>query len=207
MTLTLESAPQIHVNSFPTKLAPPAGSTTIIGALQVQQVIEASRTNPRKRMILPFHKTPEAPLHRMLNALQPYSYIRPHRHLFPPKPESIIVLCGALLCVIFNPQGKVQNTLTLAVGTADFGFDCEPGIYHTFLALLDDTVLFEVKPGPYQADNDKDFAAWAPSADSLEVPSYLASLYSLVTSTEYSQYRGAPWHSHHVETTCLRAEK
>jgi hypothetical protein len=44
-------------------------------------------------------------LHRMLNAIEPGSYIRPHRHQSPPKPESIIVLSGSLALVKFGGDG------------------------------------------------------------------------------------------------------
>ncbi len=169
-----------------TALNAPTSHTTIIDTTLMQKAVEASRVNLRKRIILPLHKGPEAPLHRMLNAIQPYSYIRPHRHLHPPKPESVIVLQGALLCVVFNSRGVVQEAITLAAGTNAFGFDCEPGIFHTFLALCCDTVLFEVKPGPYQADTDKDFAAWAPSERSAEVTSFLTYLYKQEKSQDYS---------------------
>ncbi len=162
-------------------LQAPIGLTTIIGVDLMQQAIEASRSSPRKRVILPLHKTPDAPLQRMLNAIQPDSYIQPHRHLYPPKQESIIVLQGSLLYLVFGAHGDVQEILTLAAGTPEFGFDSEAGIYHTFLALRADTVVFEVKPGPYEPTTDKDFASWAPGEDSAEVQNYLASLYRLTT--------------------------
>ncbi len=45
-------------------------------------------------MIQPFHKQNSDTLHRMLNAVQPDSYVRPHRHLDPPKAEAWILLQG-----------------------------------------------------------------------------------------------------------------
>lgn len=160
-------------------LQAPTGQTTIIGTTLMQKAIEASRSNPRKRVILPLHKTPEASLHRMLNAIQPHSYIRPHRHLYPPKPESLLVVQGSILCLVFNLDGDVQEIVTLAAGSCEFGFDSEPGVYHTFLALRTDTVVFEAKPGPYETTTDKDFAPWAPAEDSAGAKDYLASLYLL----------------------------
>ncbi|MGB3224178.1 MAG: WbuC family cupin fold metalloprotein [Desulforhopalus sp.] len=153
--------------------------TVLIGAKLIDQVVEGSRLSPRKRMILPFHKAPEAPMHRMLNAMQPYSYIQPHRHLHPPKAESVIVLQGSLLCFLFSPGGKVEEVHTLAAGSAVFGIDSEPGVFHTFLALAEDTVIFEVKPGPYQPGSDKDFAPWAPAEGSQDVKGYMDFLYGL----------------------------
>lgn len=164
-------------DSYPKALAAPQTPSTIIGRELVRQAIEASRHSPRRRIILPLHKNPEANLHRMLNVVQPYSYIQPHRHLDPPKPESIIVLSGAILTFIFNAAGKVEETLVLAAGTAAFGIDFEPGVLHTFFALQPDTLLFEVKPGPYD-QADKDFAPWAPAEGSPDVEAYLTRLYT-----------------------------
>ena len=163
--------------SFPKALGAPPTPVTVIGGELVRQAVEASRQSPRRRIILPLHRGPEANLHRMLNAVQPYSYVQPHRHLHPPKPESILVLQGAILTLVFDSAGKVEEAMALAAGTADFGADFEPGIIHTFFALQPDTVLFEVKPGPYEAQTDKDFAPWAPAEGSPESASYMADLY------------------------------
>ena len=35
--------------------------------------------------------------------------------------------------------------------------------WHSVAALSADTVLFELKPGPYSPIDDKDFAEWAPA--------------------------------------------
>ncbi len=157
----------------------PTTDTVLIGTKLIDRVVEGSRLSSRKRMILPLHKAPDAPMHRMLNAMQPYSYIQPHRHLHPPKAESVIVLQGALLCFLFSAEGKVEKVHTLAAGSPDFGIDSEPGIFHTFLALMEDTVIFEVKPGPFQPGSDKDFAPWAPAEGAREVEKYMEFLYGL----------------------------
>ncbi|KJS03617.1 MAG: hypothetical protein VR65_01355 [Desulfobulbaceae bacterium BRH_c16a] len=157
--------------------APPS-TTTIIGTNLIEQAVEASRRSSRKRIILPLHKRPDSSLHRMLNAIQPYSYIQPHRHLHPPKAESIIILQGAILSFVFSATGEVQEVQVIAAGSSSFGIDSEPGIFHTFVSLQEDTVLFEVKPGPYEPGSDKDFAVWAPRENSPDAKGYIASLYS-----------------------------
>ncbi len=165
----------------PKALPAPTTRTTLISTNLIHHAVEGSKLSPRKRIILPFHKVPEASLHRMLNALQPYSYIRPHRHLHPPKTESVIVLQGAVLCFLFNPKGQVEEVHTLAAGSEYIGIDSEPGIFHTFLALAENTVLFEVKPGPYEESSDKDFASWAPAEGTTESQDYMEHLYSFAS--------------------------
>lgn len=116
----------------------------------------------------------------MLNALQPGSYVRPHRHLSPPKAESIVLLRGKLGFVTFLDDGSVDRRLVLAAGSASFGVDCHPGLFHTIFALEPDTVVFEVKPGPYDPASDKDFAPWAPEEGSPESAAYLERLVRLL---------------------------
>jgi cupin fold WbuC family metalloprotein len=149
-------------NSFPLAMEPPEGELTIITAELIKSAIDMSRKSPRGRIIYPFHKSHNDNLHRMLNVIQPYSYVQPHRHSNPPKAESVIVIKGSIAYITFDQNGKVEETIKLSNQSNEIGFDTEPDIYHTFFALEQDTVLFEVKPGPYQKSLDKDFAKWAP---------------------------------------------
>ena len=46
----------------------------------------------------------------------------------------------------------------------------------TIAMLSEHVVCFEVKPGPYSAANDKDFAPWAPREGDPEAGAYLEGL-------------------------------
>lgn len=162
---------------FPKALFPPPEDNTLVTTALLDKCVAASRKSPRKRIILPLHKTPDAPLHRMLNAMQPGSYIQPHRHLFPPKAESVIVLQGAIYVFIFREDGSIEDLHTIKAGSVNIGIDSEPGVFHTFAAIEKDTVLFEVKPGPYNQADDKDFALWAPAEGAQGAEDYVDYLY------------------------------
>ncbi|MDB4990188.1 MAG: hypothetical protein JWN04_5366 [Myxococcaceae bacterium] len=146
----------------------------------LSEALAASRQSDRKRMILPFHKTAEDPLHRMFNAMQPGTYVQPHRHLAPAKSEVFLVLCGALDFVVFDEHGEIQLVRRLAAGSETFGIDLSPGIFHSFLVREPDSVIYEVKPGPYTAIDDKDFAPWAPAEGAPGVDAYRTSLEAAV---------------------------
>jgi cupin fold WbuC family metalloprotein len=165
--------------AFPLAMPAPAGPVTVIGHTLVNEAIALSRQSPRRRIICPFHPSAGDNLHRMLNAVQPLSYIPPHRHCAPPKAESIVVLKGAICCLIFDDLGGVTQGHVLGANRSAFGIDIHAGVFHTFLALEADTVLFEVKPGPYEKTSDKDFAPWAPREGSEEAKAYLDQLYRL----------------------------
>ncbi len=168
-----------NLKNYPLALENPKDNVVLINRDIIEQAIKASRESPRKRIIYPFHKSDADNLHRMLNVFQPMSYVQPHRHIDPPKAESIIVLTGELVCVEFDDRGETKNINTLSAEAYNIGIDIEPGIYHTIFASREDTVLFEVKPGPYKKSSDKDFAPWAPPEGADSSKEYLANLYRL----------------------------
>lgn len=143
-------------------LQSPHGKLAVIDGSMIHRGILASRRSARRRIIIPLHRGAEETCQRMLNFIQPGSYIRPHRHWTPPKSESVVVLRGALVYVTFLDDGTVDRSLRLAADSDRIGIDARPGIFHTFLATRPDTVVFEAKTGPYDAADDKDFATWAP---------------------------------------------
>ncbi len=136
---------------------------------------EYARRNDRGREILTLHDSAQDPLHRMLNAIQPGSYIQPHRHLEPPKSEGIVILQGVLGFAGFDDEGELDREAccVLSRESGQFGIDIRPGYWHTILALAPDTVIYEAKTGPYDPTTDKDFAPWAPAPDTPEATSYL----------------------------------
>jgi len=149
--------------SNPRALPAPSGPISWLSQDLLQGAITASRSNPRRRVIQPFHRSQSATLQRMFNAVQPDSYIPPHRHLDPPKAESWIVLRGALAFFTFDEQGAISECLEIRAGGEIFGVDLEPGVY-------------EVKDGPYSPATDKAFAEWAPGEGTPEAGDYLAKL-------------------------------
>jgi cupin fold WbuC family metalloprotein len=164
------------MSRFRAALDPPPEAVVEVSTQHIETALRASRESPRKRVILPFHKSDEDPLHRMLNAAQPGTYVQPHRHASVPRAEVFLVLRGACDVVLFDDDGRVTRVLRLRAGSERFGADLGPGVFHTFLAREPDTVLYEIKCGPYTKSTAKDFAAWAPKEGSSEVDAYLAGL-------------------------------
>jgi len=166
-------------STFPMAMPPTSSDLTTITEAMVEELVLKSRISPRKRMILPFHKSNRAILHRMLNAIQPNSYIRPHRHFTAQKSESILLLRGAICYFTFNDKGEILQTIHLKAGSLQFGVDTEPSVFHTFIAIEADTVIYEAKSGPYLRETDKDFPDWSPAEYTSEAEIYLQQLYAL----------------------------
>ena len=144
----------------------------------IQSVITKAKTSPRLRANHNFHATAEDNPHRFLNVLTFGTYIAPHRHKAPPKAESFIVLEGEIAFFIFDDGGKIEQTIRLGPAHPARGIDLAPGLWHTLIALSPHAVCYEVKPGPYDAATDKEFAPWAPQEGDPTVPAYLETLLS-----------------------------
>ncbi|HKO52652.1 MAG TPA: WbuC family cupin fold metalloprotein [Polyangiaceae bacterium] len=164
--------------SHPRALPAPSGPLCWLSEDLLEGAIAVSQSSPRRRVIQPLHRSDSATLHRMFNAVQPDSYIPPHRHSDPPKAESWIVLRGALAFFTFDDQGAITECVEIRAGGEIFGVDLEPGVYHTLFALEADTVVYEVKDGPYSPVTDKAFPEWAPREGTPEASDYLAKLRS-----------------------------
>lgn len=109
------------------------------------------------------HPTLDDPIQRFFNALQPGTYVRPHRHTDPPRWEVFLALRGRAAVVAFDDSGRVSDRCEISPSGHDIVAEIDGGIWHTVAALSPDTVLFELKPGPYSPIRDKDFADWAPA--------------------------------------------
>ncbi|QJB55620.1 WbuC family cupin fold metalloprotein [Pseudodesulfovibrio sp. zrk46] len=161
---------------FPMAVDAPAEDVSPLTLTMVSELLALSRQSPRKRMIQRLHKNDDDGVHRMFNALQPGTYITPHRHMDPPKSETIVVISGSLLFVEFDDEGVYRTHTLLQPGTENFGVDVAPHVFHTFIVLKPDTLIFEIKDGPYAQATDKDIPAWAPKEGSPEAEPYLLDL-------------------------------
>ena len=152
----------------------------LVDAALLQEVGDRAASSPRRRMNHNLHRTLDENPNRLLNVLTPGSYITPHRHLHPPKPESFLVLDGLIEFFIFDDHGAVTQRHTLGpmaeAGATALGIDLAPGVWHTLFALTPRAVCYEVKPGPYSATSDKEFATWAPREGEEGVEGYMRRL-------------------------------
>jgi len=121
--------------------------------------------SPRLRKNLNYHEELSDTLQRLLNAMEPGTYIRPHKHENPDKREMFIVLRGKLAVVTYNNDGSIQNHIILDPKEGKFGVEIPARVWHSIIVLESNSVLFEVKDGPYEALTDKNFAQWAPPED------------------------------------------
>jgi cupin fold WbuC family metalloprotein len=161
---------------------------TLIDNTLLDELCAEAGASPRRRKNRNFHPADDHPGHRLLNAMQPDSYIPPHRHLDPNKDETFVVLRGALGLVIFDDAGEIEQTVKVGAAAlcvpgnplrgqaTAMGVDIHHGTWHTAVALAPDTVFLEAKAGPYLPFVAAEKALWAPAENAPEAASYLVAL-------------------------------
>jgi cupin fold WbuC family metalloprotein len=154
----------------------PQGPLHCLEKDRIEEGIIISRTNGRGRVMVPVQRGEGAPVQRLLNVMQPGSYVQPHLHPRPQASELVLVLQGAIRFVHFDEDGGILDAIDLTAGGEPYLVDIEPGVWHTMVALEPDSVMLEIKGGPYDPELDKVFADWAPEEGSDQAEAYLRSL-------------------------------
>lgn len=133
---------------------------------------EAQQTE-RKRKNYNFHKSGSDLLQRMINAMEPGTYVQPHKHESPDKREVFLILTGKMAVIEFDDTGKVTEFTILSREEGVHGIEIAPRIYHMVIALETGSSVYEIKDGPYSVADDKNFAPWAPREGNADCENYL----------------------------------
>ena len=135
-----------------------------------------AKVSARCRKNYNFHKEYSDTLQRLLNAMEPLSYIQPHKHEDPDKREVFFALRGRILVVEFDNEGNVVEHIVLDPAIGAYGVEIPEKTFHTIVSLESGTVAYEFKDGPYSPVDDKNFAPWAPAEGSPKAVPYLKKL-------------------------------
>ncbi|MBO5225394.1 MAG: WbuC family cupin fold metalloprotein [Parabacteroides sp.] len=150
----------------------------VINETLLNKITEQAKQSPRLRMNYNFHEHLDDPINRLLNALEPETYIRPHRHLNPSKDEIFLVLRGKVAVFLFDNLGNIVNKEIITPKLGSYGIEIEAGIWHSLLVLDSGTVIYEIKEGPFAPLRPENFAPWSPTQDNTEeVKRYINKLY------------------------------
>lgn len=157
----------------------------VFSADYLNELTAQAQRSPRKRQHRNIHESYADPCQRLFNAIEPGSYIRPHRHAADPRDELLIAVRGSMALVTFDEQGKVTGVLRFGVDRNGEGFavgaEVPANMWHTVIALEPSCVLLEVKAGPFDPNQPKDLAPWAADEGSAAAAEYLEKLKESVT--------------------------
>ena len=133
---------------------------TMLDALSQQ-----ARHSPRLRANQNLHEELSDTIHRLAIAMEPDTYVRPHRHAHTW--ELLTALRGRFVVLLFDEAGVVTSRTVLGEECRVIEFPANT--WHAVLSLDSGGVIFEVKRGPYAPLTDKDFAPWGKAGEGDEI--------------------------------------
>jgi cupin fold WbuC family metalloprotein len=137
------------------------GPIATIGSDDIETLRQAVRQTPKRRARINAHPGHDDALHEMIIAIEPASYIRPHRH--PGKSEAFHIIEGEVDIVIFSDDGAIERIVPLGEkgGNRAFYYRMSEPRFHTLVIRSDLLIVHEITNGPF-APEGTIYAAFAP---------------------------------------------
>lgn len=130
-----------------------------VDAKELDLLAERAALAERRRAHMLLHSGPDDPVQRLIIALQPNTYVRPHRH--SKQWELLFLHRGRIDVLHFSKAGELLGRRPLDKGTPIVQIPISE--WHGCVVHEPDTVVIEIKPGPYRVN---EFADWAPKEGS-----------------------------------------
>lgn len=128
---------------------------SLIDNAQLECLVGGASKSPRLRTHLLLHSAANDQVQRLLIGTQPGTYVRPHRH--SEQWEMLVLLSGSMDVLCFSDQSQLLQRERMHIRSPVV--QIAPGVVHGCLIDAADTVVLEVKPGPYRPN---EFVDWAP---------------------------------------------
>ena len=126
----------------------------LINEEKLNEVTEAAKASPRLRMNYNYHESLDAPVQRMLNALEPGTDLPIHRHMHTD--ETYVLLRGKIVVTFHDDQKRETERVLLDPSQGSYGVNIPKGKWHTLKVLESGSVILEVKEGPYAPLGEED---------------------------------------------------
>ena len=121
------------------------------------KLFEQAVENPRLRQSYDLRTSSDDNSQRILNALLTGTVVSIHRH--PNSNENVLLLCGKLVEVIYDENGKEKERIHLDPTIGNYGCVIPPGAWHT-VEVLEPSVIYEAKDGKYGEDGSETLDAF-----------------------------------------------
>jgi cupin fold WbuC family metalloprotein len=145
-----------------------------IDDLALDALTKKAKESPRHRAHFNLHPELSDPVQRLCIAMEPETYVRPHRHSDPETWEVLTILRGTLVLTIFDEKGDVLERTVLKAGGPVISVEFQKNTWHAPASLEPGTVVFEIKQGPYKPIEERNAAPWAPAEDAPAAKEFLA---------------------------------
>jgi cupin fold WbuC family metalloprotein len=151
----------IKIRSESAEVLYPDEDIVAVAPADLQELKRLALLNPRQRVRLCAHTSPNSRLHEMFIVHARDCYVRPHKHI--KKAESMAVLEGEVDVVLFHEDGSIRRVIQLgATDTGKIFYQRLPEeIYHMLIIRSELLVFHEIIEGPFLRESSI-FPDWAP---------------------------------------------
>jgi cupin fold WbuC family metalloprotein len=139
---------------------------------QLRQLAQDAAGSERRRTHLNAHPALDARVQRLFVAMQPDTYLRPHRHPEAHKWEFFVVLEGRIDLLVFSDEGELLQREEMSREQTR-ALEVPPGSWHAYVCMQADTLALEIKEGAYLPTRQQDFAAWSPAENTEPATAFL----------------------------------
>ena len=119
----------------------------IIDKKLLDEVSRKAKESDRLRMNFNLHDSLDAKAQRLLNALEMGTDLPIHRHT--KTSETYFLVRGRINVMFYNDNKEETESFSLDPLNGSYGVHIPAGQWHTLEVLESDSVIFEVKDGPY----------------------------------------------------------
>ena len=149
----------------------------IINTALFDDLLAKASSSARRRSNFNIHESNQDRIQRYLVGAKIDSYFRPHRHR--SRFELAFVLRGKFDLLLFDDEAVATTRISLGPDLENSGFEMPPGVWHTWIPMVEDSVFLEVKEGPYDPQSASEFADWSPPEGDERVAVFLLKMRSL----------------------------
>jgi cupin fold WbuC family metalloprotein len=158
------------------------GPISSIGPVELSTLRAAVKASAKRRARINAHPDGDDTLHEMIIAIDPSSYIRPHKH--PGKSEAFHIIEGEVDIVVFTDEGEIDRVVPLGPpgGGRPFYYRMSRAFFHTLIIRSDVLIVHEITNGPFRPSATI-FADFAPEdGDAEQAAAYQVELLQRVAA-------------------------
>ncbi|MBK5145051.1 WbuC family cupin fold metalloprotein [Budviciaceae bacterium BWR-B9] len=126
----------------------------------IEELYKQANISERKRAHYQLHYSHQDKVQRLLIALIKGSYVEPHFHELHNQWEMFSVLDGCIRVCIYDEGGDIINTFLAGPGENSSLVEFSPGEIHSVECISNQTLMLEIKEGPFDPNYAKAFPKW-----------------------------------------------
>lgn len=119
----------------------------IINTQLLDNVSSSAKKSERLRMNYNLHESLDSKVQRLLNAMGPGTIIPIQRH--KNSAETLMVVRGKMKVELYDDNKNILESEILSSEEGKYGVHIPAGVWHCVEIMEPNTVIFEVKEGPY----------------------------------------------------------